>query len=635
MRIVGLAASLVCAWVLLGLPSAAFGLEPPNPNDPCSRAGRNTCGTLGVGFHASYRYGVRWFGDFRGAVPDAAHTFCLDLGYWYPSPSYRFRETPGPLRNRENEAVSIPNQQRMAFAIWNYGRSTSANQQAAVMLYVHSLMGDARPGEIDPAATNPRVVALYERVARDSARLHGPYRIEARVSGPLTVGKQAAATIRVLSAAGAGVPSLELAVTARGAGGAPSSVRTNDEGLARVTFTPTTAAGLNLSVRSEALASNLPRVFSPTTAAAARNGQRLVVPGSQTLSEEVEAPVTRARIAVSSEATPNRVLVGEPVQDRVTVSGAGASWSGRIGVRIHGPFASEEAIRCDQPPVSTGSVEATGSGTVTTPPARLEALGWYAYVLVVPGDEGHTGVTTPCRAAGESFRVETQPRVQTIVSSDRVQPGSPIYDRVQVSGLAGQRVTVEAFLYGPFSSRETIACTGTPVWTGSLEVSADGEYRTDDYTVTVPGYYTYVERIAASGFVRAAETRCGDVPETTLVPGSPEVTTTVSSQETRPGASITDRVVVTGLGQAPRDRPGVAVGAVRDARSDPLLGDAALAWLVRRRGRRHVHDRARADRAGRLLHLPGVDRREPRDRPASRPNVERSPRRPSHAPRPR
>lgn len=549
MRIAGLAAIVGCALVLIAVPQTAHALDPPNPDDPCSRAGRNTCGTLGVGYHREYRYGVRWFGDFRGVVPGTAHTFCIDLGYWYPSPRYRFREVSGPLRNRRGEAVSTVNQQKMAYAIWTHGRSSNRDQQAAVMLYVHSLMGDARPGEIDPGALSPRVASLVERIARDATRLHGPYRMEVRLPSGLTVGKRASATISVRSGSGNGVPNVELTLTARGAGGIPARVRTNAEGAARVTFTPSSAGELRLSAATETLASTLPAVYAPTTRRAARNGQRLVVPGSQTVRAEDEGTVAQARIVVSSQATPNRLLVGEPVQDRVTISGAASTWRANVEVRIYGPFGTEEAIRCDGQPAWTGSNAATGSGSLTTAAARLNAVGWYTYVQIVPGDANHVGLTTPCRAPNESFRVETQPRVQTIVSSTRVQPGTALHDRVMVSGLAGQRVTVQAALYGPFAARTAIACTGTPVWTGSLDVAQDGEYRTADYTVTVPGYYTYVESITASGFVRAAQTACADVAETTVVVGSPQVTTTVSSQQTRPGATITDRVVVTGLGR--------------------------------------------------------------------------------------
>ena len=549
MRVAGLAAIVGCALALVAVPEASYAVDPPNSNDPCSSAGRNTCGTLGVGYHRTYRYGLRWFGDFRGAIPGPAHTFCIDLGYWFPARKYRFREVSGPLRNRQGELVSVLNQQKMAFAIWTYGRTSTKDQQAAVMLYVHSLMGDARPGEVDPGALGSRVEALFERIARESARLHGPYRVEVRVPSGLTVGKEASATIRVRSAAGNGVPNVELTLTARGAGGIPTSVRTNAEGSARVTFTPSSAGELRLSAATEALASTMLNVFAPTTQPAARNGQRLVVPESQTIRAEDEGTVAQARIAVSSQATPNRLLVGEQVQDRVTISGAASTWRGNVAVQIFGPFPAEEAIRCDGQPVWTASHAATGSGTFTTAPARLNAVGWYAYVQVVPGDTNHIGLTTPCRAPNESFRVETQPRVQTIVSSTVVQPGTALHDRVMVAGLASQRVTVQAALYGPFAARTAIACTGTPVWTGSLDVDRDGEYRTADVTVTVPGYYTYVESIAAQGFVRPAQTACGEVTETTVVVGSPRVTTTVSSQQTRPGATITDSVVVSGLGR--------------------------------------------------------------------------------------
>ena len=273
------------------------------------------------------------------------------------------------------------------------------------------------------------------------------------------------------------------------------------------------------------------------------------MPGSQTVRAEGEGTVAKARIAVSSQATPNRLLVGEPVQDRVTISGAASTWRGKVDRPDLRPVPTEAAIRCDGQPAVDGIVTANGSGRFTTPAARLNALGWYTYVHVVPGDANHVGLTTPCRAPNESFRVETQPRVQTIVSSTRVQPGTAIHDRVMVSGLAGQRVTVQAALYGPFGARTTIACTGTPVWTGSLDVERgrrvpDGRLHRDDPGLLHVRRENRRERIRPGG--RDGVRRgAGDHGRGR----SPRVTTTVSSQRTRPGATITDRVVVTGLGR--------------------------------------------------------------------------------------
>src|SRR5205823_14857699 len=133
---------------------------PSNRHDPCAVGGRNECGTVGVGFYKTYRYGTRWFGDFHGAVPGEAHTFCIDLRFWYASRAYRYRRLRAAvLRNRDGEPVPLERQAKMAYAIWNDGRSENPNRQAAVMLYVHSLMSDARLGELDPATLNPIVVS--------------------------------------------------------------------------------------------------------------------------------------------------------------------------------------------------------------------------------------------------------------------------------------------------------------------------------------------------------------------------------------------------------------------------------------------------------------------------------------------
>ena len=66
--------------------------------------------------------------------------------------------------------------------------------------------------------------------------------------------------------------------------------------------------------------------------------------------------------------------------------------------------------------------------------------------------------------------------------------------------------------------------------------------------VATPGFYSYRESIAAGGFVRPAQTKCAEVAETTVVVSTPEVRTRISDTSVRPGAKITDKVVVSGLG---------------------------------------------------------------------------------------
>ena len=106
MRSKAVATAAVAAAAIHVAPSASRAAAPPDPHDPCARSGRDVCGTLGTGFYRTYRYGLRWFGDYRGAVPGAAHTFCLDLGFWYASRSYRYRTSNGPLRTRAGTLVT-------------------------------------------------------------------------------------------------------------------------------------------------------------------------------------------------------------------------------------------------------------------------------------------------------------------------------------------------------------------------------------------------------------------------------------------------------------------------------------------------------------------------------------------------
>ena len=127
-------------------------------------------------------------------------------------------------------------------------------------------------------------------------------------------------------------------------------------------------------------------------------------------------------------------------------------------------------------------------------------------------------------------------------------PGASLTDSVTVSGLAGEHVTVQAALYGPFPERDAIACTGTPAWTGTIDVTADGTFQTEAHVVTTPGYYTYYESIAAAEFVTATKTACAETTETAIVTGQPKLQTLVSAQRTKPGGTISDKIVVTGTG---------------------------------------------------------------------------------------
>ncbi len=550
-----LAIALVVLASAVFLPATAAGREPPNKKaDPCAQGGRNVCGTNGVGFYQRYRYGIRWFGDFRGAVVGAGPTFCIDLRWWYPAKRFKYAQIANRgLKNSNGSTISAADQSRMSYAIWNYGRSNNRDRQAATMLYVHGLMRDGAPGEVEPRI-NPRVNAIYNQIREDANRYRGPYRVVADVPKDLSVGQPASVTVRVLSATGNAVPRVALRIAATGGVGAPTTARTDANGVATLAFTPIdVTAGFNARIEAIQLAANAPKIYRATLPAPRRNAQRMAAGASQRVTASVSAPITPGGIRITTDANPKELLVGEANTDSVTVSGLPAGVTREITVNVFGPFPSQEAIQCTGTPARTSKLTVTGSGNSTAEPFTPQLPGWYQYQLSVPSDPNLAGTTTSCGDTAERFKVRTQPQVVTRVSSAVIQPGTQLTDTVIATGLAGQTVTVNAYLYGPFGSMADLKCDVPPIWEGTVTFTGDGEKQTAPVTLTVPGYYTYRETIAESDLVKPVETPCGDVAETAIVAGTPTITTQVSSQETKPGGSISDQVVVKGLGALKAD----------------------------------------------------------------------------------
>ena len=88
---------LLLSLLVLFVTSAgmAHAAEPPTRTTRAPGR-RNTCGTTGKGSYRTYGYGLRWFGDYRGAIAGVdGPAFCIDLRYWYPSQQLQVREALG------------------------------------------------------------------------------------------------------------------------------------------------------------------------------------------------------------------------------------------------------------------------------------------------------------------------------------------------------------------------------------------------------------------------------------------------------------------------------------------------------------------------------------------------------------
>lgn len=542
-------AALGCA---AGPVTPASAAEPPNQNDPCSVNARDSCGTTGIGQYKTYKFGPRWFGDYRGAIPGVTGpSFCIDLRFWYPSKAYGYVKRPVTgLKNRDGDAVPVGALRRMAYALWTDGRTQDKTSQGAVMLYVHRQMGDGAPGEIDPKAVSPQVAAAFTRITNRAAKYAGPYKLEVKAPDELVAGKAGTVTVRVLAASGSAVPNVDLAVGGSGADGLPKTANTGTSGTASIPVTGTDAAkGLKVNVTTDDLPSDLPVMYAPTKGESARSGQRLVVPDSQTLRAGATATV-KAQPTVRTQVSAASLEPGGQVSDSVVVEGLQGR-SATVKAMLYGPFPSPDKIVCTTPPVWSGELNVKGDGTYQTEPVTLPQSGFYTYRESLVENDEVAGVETQCAEAPETTIVRGKPTIRTQVSAAQTAPGQQIHDTAVVSGLGVLSAPVKVELWGPFEKLADIRCEGTPVATQTFTANGDGSYDTAPVTLPVAGYYTYREQIEESPATAGVLTECGEAAETTFARATPVVTTAVSDAIVRPGSSLFDHVKVTGAGKTP------------------------------------------------------------------------------------
>jgi LPXTG-site transpeptidase (sortase) family protein len=538
--------------LFLTVGGVARAAEPPNQNDPCSKAGRNTCATNGEGSYRNYRYGVRWFGDYRGAVEGVTGgTFCIDLRFWYPSKRFGYeKRSAAGLKNKDGDAITATNLRRMNRALWRYGRSNSAAQQAAVMIYVHRLMGDGAPGEADPKALSAASQSIYSKVVSDAERFAGPYTVKATLPDKLVAGVQAQLTVEVLTSSGRRVPNVAVTLKATGADGLPASVSTGASGVAKAPITGTDSAkGIDLDATAASLPDVLPALYVPTKGQSARNAQRIVQAAAAKPSASIQAPV-RARPALATQISAQAAAPGTEISDTIAVTGL-AGQKATIQAALYGPYASRDAIKCDDAPVWTGTVEANGDGQYVTAPVKLDTPGYYTYRESIAESDTITAVETACAEVPETTIIRGAPAITTQVSAQETTPGAQITDSAIVTGLGKLSATVNVELWGPFPTRDAISCAGTPFWTGSFPAAGDGTYTTAPVALTAAGYYTYRESIAATEAFDAVVTNCGEASETTIAKAAPQVSTVVSNAVVRPGGALSDTLKVSGLGKTP------------------------------------------------------------------------------------
>ena len=256
----------------------------------------------------------------------------------------------------------------------------------------------------------------------------------------------------------------------------------------------------------------------------------------------------QAQPTLSTTVSSDSVTPSTPIFDQVKV-GSLAGTNVTVTVDLFGPFANRSSIACAGPPVWTGAVTANANGTYKSGSFTPTVPGVYAYRAQIESTQLVQGTEGTCGDDTETTFVQATPKVITHVSAAVTQPGSQISDQVVVTGAGALTLTVQLDLFGPFATKNAVGCVGPPLWSGTVTAKGDGTYESAPVTLARAGYYTYRESIPDTPESPGFAGKCGETSETTLAASKPTVTTQVSTDVVRPGSSLSDQIVVSGLGQ--------------------------------------------------------------------------------------
>ena len=468
------------------------------------------------------------------------------------------------------------------------------------MLYVHSLMGDGAPGEVDPGALTPASRSIY---AQDPARREALRRART-ASGRRCPTSSIAGRAAEVDGRGArrrrprACPDVDVdARRDRRERRCPRRSSTGDGGTATVTLTPT-----DPSARAHARASARPG--SPADVAGALRP------------DAARAGAQRAAARRAGAATPRASRRAPPVQGaRRRSSTQISAQSAAPGAAITDTVQGQRPRRPDRDgpgralrPVP-GAATRSPAPTRRSGPARFDAdrrrrlrrprrsrsrvPGYYTYrESIAESDRPSRACRPRARTRRRRRSCAARPRSRRRSARRQTAPGAQITDTAVVTGLGKLAATVNVELWGPFADARRDPLRGHAVLDRHVRRrTATAPTRPRRSRCRPAGYYTYRESIAATDGLRRRHHRVrrGGGDDASRRPRR-QVTTIVSdARRSSPGGSSS-----TGSrspGSARRRRRSRSSCSARSRRAPTIDCDGAPV-LERRRvdvaGRRRV-----------------------------------------------
>ena len=259
--------------------------------------------------------------------------------------------------------------------------------------------------------------------------------------------------------------------------------------------------------------------FTPTTAGdyywiASYSGDVNNLPSTGLCGDEGETSTIDQRpTSIGTASTSD--TIGAAVHDVATLGGATDDATGTITFSLYGPSATPD---CTSDPVFTDSVDVAGPGDYTSGDFTAAIAGSYYWVAAYSGDVNNLPSTGTCGDDGETSGLgQSATNITTHASSGTF--GGKFVDTATLTGATADATgTITFNLYGP---SDTPDCSGTSLFTSTVEVAGPGDYKADGFTPTEFGHYYWTASYSGDVNNLASEEPCGSPHETSLLASLP------------------------------------------------------------------------------------------------------------------
>jgi streptogramin lyase len=246
-----------------------------------------------------------------------------------------------------------------------------------------------------------------------------------------------------------------------------------------------------------------------TTLAMSGNKYRAVftnVAGSVT-SNTATLTVNKASPTIATQATPTALTRGA-ISDTATLSG-GITPSGTITFDVFDP----SNPTCSGTSTFQSIKPVSGDGVYQSDPFPAVLAGTYNWVASYSGDANNNAVATACNDANETSLVTKASPTITTTTVSPVNLGDRISDTATLSGGNSPTGAFNFTLY-----RDDPTCAGVGVFTSIITtINGNGSYQSDQYTLPVPGSYSWVVFYGGDANNNPATTACNGPSETVVV----------------------------------------------------------------------------------------------------------------------